>query len=79
MQTIFKGLCLHSLEEDLYEILVECADEPIRTPDAIQRFGSMLIVDDAGTLLHVSYDLLERFDGKFADALENQCMNISKG
>jgi hypothetical protein len=39
----------------------------------------MLIVDDAGTLLHVSYDLLERFDGKFADALENQCMNISKG
>ena len=56
----------------VYEVLVQCSDEPIRTPNAIQEFGFLLVTDCTGKLLHVSDNILE-----FQSALFVNCMGQS--
>lgn len=54
---------------DEFEILYQCADEPIRTPNAIQPFGYLIIFDKNYTICYMSANLIEAFGELFDCAL----------
>jgi GAF domain-containing protein len=62
-------------ELDLDALLAACADEPIHVPEAVQPFGTAVVVDDGGTVVVRSDDPLGLLGGRavlgghLADAL----------
>lgn len=60
---------------DLDALLAACADEPIHVPEAVQPFGTAVVVDERGTVVVRSEDPLDllggrvRLGGLLADAL----------
>lgn len=51
---------------DLDALLAACADEPIHVPEAVQPFGTAVVVDDAGTVVVRSDDPLGLLGGRAA-------------